>query len=325
MAIDLAITLAAIAARAVVAQLVRGDDLGRDGWAGVAGDVAGALVTSSGRWDRGPQPGLPVLSRKLDDVPAREFDEHMAAGRRHARDLADEWRTDRDRLGMIRDARHEFVRAFGIAEHMSDPYRQAVAEVAIAGCWLWVPSLPDVRKALDAAQTALCHPSTLGRPGIAAARAEVVRLGQLLTERPAPPAVTATRVDRPTTRLAYGRWVDAEGIELRLRLLDREEPEEITTSSGLVIPNSAFESGFPVRKLAGRAGELVPLDVHNGTAEWISVAISFDAVVVRRPLNNTLPAENRVAPGNDEVITLTRPAPRTAVPAAGNAVLFPLP
>ena len=76
----------------------------------------------------------------------------MTAGCRHLQDLPASWRTNQDRRDLIRDARGEFVRASAIAGNMGDTQRQAAAEVAIAGCWLWVPSMQDFTNTLDKAR-----------------------------------------------------------------------------------------------------------------------------------------------------------------------------
>jgi len=337
MAIELAIALAAIAARTVVAQLIRGDGMDSDGWASVAADVAGALVTAPVRQDRGlgQLPAIDRIGRQLDGVPRREFEEHMAAGRRYVRDLPDTWRTQQDRLRLTRDARHEFVRAFGIAERMNDPYRQALAEVAIAGCWLWVPSLPDARKAMGAARRILEPEIVRGGSSATAAYSDVLALCRAYGEQHDPVvAPSDAGTDRPvplSAQLTYDGWVGCAGIEVQLgsTLPGGDEIDASTTvvgESGLVIPAIAL---YRFYTLEGRPGELIPLEVRNTRSEWISVSLTYAAVVVRLPDGNTLPAENRVAPGAVSEMTLTRPSPpvaRATIPRSSDAaVTFLLP
>jgi len=340
MAIELAIALAAIAARTVVAQLVRGGAMDNDGWASVAPDVAGALVTTSVRQDRGSGQ-LDRIRRQLDGVPRGEFEEHMAAGRRYVRDLPDTWRTQQDRLQLTRDARHEFVRAFGIAERLNDPYRQALAEVAIAGCWLWVPSLPDARKAMGAARRTLEQETVRGGSFATAAYSDVLALCVAYGEHHDPVvAPSDAGTNRPVPLIAQlnyddgdGGWVSCAGIEVRfgstLAGFEKIDPGATVTSggeSGLVIPAISLYSFYT---LEGRPGELIPLEVRNTRSEWISVSLTYDAVVVQLPEGNTLPAENRVAPGAVSEMTLTRPSPpmaRAPIPRSSHAaVTFLLP
>jgi hypothetical protein len=165
MAIELAVALTAIATKTIVAQLIQGAPPSQGGWGDVAGQVAQTLVNSAARQESGIQRlGQQVnqlsrqvnqLSRQVNEIPIREFGQHMAAGCRYLRDLPPAWRTDQDRRDLIHDARQEFVTAGAIAKQSNDLRRQALAEVAIAGCWLWVPSIGDVRNAAGLARRLL--------------------------------------------------------------------------------------------------------------------------------------------------------------------------
>lgn len=162
MPILLAAYLAEFATRALVLKLMEGKRVDPNAWAVLAGQVAGTIVTASSRQDSeltelgrkvdALDQKVDALGRKLDAIPAREFSQHMTAGCRHLQDLPASWRTKQDRRDLIRDARGEFVRASAIAGNMGDTQRQAAAEVAIAGCWLWVPSMQDFTNTLDKAR-----------------------------------------------------------------------------------------------------------------------------------------------------------------------------
>jgi hypothetical protein len=185
-AIDLAVALAAIAARTLVAELIRNKPLSQDSWAEVGAEVAGTLVSTAIRPSAGSlsqeyhvdrvgprfdrvgqqlehiseqvkQVGQKVdrVGERVNDLQARDFDRFMRAGSRYLRDLPVDWRTDQDRRELIRDARRSFVDAVAVAEQMQDAERQALAEVAIAGCWLWVPSIDDVRNTIGHARRIL--------------------------------------------------------------------------------------------------------------------------------------------------------------------------
>ncbi|WP_033281957.1 hypothetical protein [Streptomyces sp. NRRL F-525] len=234
MAMELAIALGALVARTAVAQLVAGQAMDNAVWAGAASQVVDVLVSTATRQESGFQQlgqGFDVLGRKIDavgkqvgDIPGREFEEYMAAGRRYVRDLPDTWRSARDRRGLIQDARREFVHAYGIAEHMRSPHRQALADVAIAGCWLWVPSLPDVRKTIGAArqilETELLRGSTLPTKSYA----DVLYLCRSYGEQPRTagkpvlhaPGQAPTPLARLAVRAPYGSWVACAGIEVRI-------------------------------------------------------------------------------------------------------------
>ncbi|MFD1940027.1 hypothetical protein ACFSKW_52080 [Nonomuraea mangrovi] len=154
---DLAVALLALAASTVVRALVQGAWLSEQDWAGAAAGVANALITHAGQSktpDHGPR--LARIEGRIAAIPDRiydrRYDQHIAAGRRFLQDLPMNWRTTQERADIIRDARAEFVRASAIASESGAVHKAVVAEVAIAGCWLWVPSLPDVQRTLNAAR-----------------------------------------------------------------------------------------------------------------------------------------------------------------------------
>ena len=106
MAVQLAVALSGIAAQAIVTQFVQGSSFDRKGWANVAGQIVKAMIDTS----RAQEFTLQQLGGgTLDDIPRREYDERMAAGRRYLREVTPQWRTARDRRDMIRDARGEFA------------------------------------------------------------------------------------------------------------------------------------------------------------------------------------------------------------------------
>lgn len=330
MALDLAIALAVIATRAVVAQLVRGVAPDTGDWAVVASDIAGAVVA-------GAASAPPQRVTQGHASAVREFDLYMASGRRYVRDLPDTWRTERDRLEMTRDARHEFVRAYSIAEQMNDTYRQAEAEVAIAGCWLWVPSLDDARKAMTSARQLLSGAKIFGSPRATQAYEDVVKLcqayGAAPAGRPIAPLISQTRPTLapqapPTVKLEYGAWTQSGSVAIRFHTLripqaEYDAPEE-TTASGLVIPDTAKEKVW-FNELYGYAGETVPLIVKNSRIEWISLMLTYEAIGVVLPsAKNTLPTEHRVAPGSQAEIFLERPERGTQFSRSA-AIVFTLP
>jgi hypothetical protein len=158
MSIELAVALGAIATKTIVAELIKGAPMARGDWADVAGQVIDAVINSGAQEESGIQrlgQKIEQVSQQVNEIPLREFDQHMAAGRRYLRDLPVAWRKKQDRRDLIHDARAEFVRAVAIAELRNDLRRQALAEVAIAGCWLWVPSINDVKMAAGQARRLL--------------------------------------------------------------------------------------------------------------------------------------------------------------------------
>ncbi|MFI6053908.1 hypothetical protein ACIBCO_27935 [Streptomyces violascens] len=238
MAIELAVALGVLAARTAVAQLIQGQSMDNAAWAGVATQVVDVLVSTSTRQESGFQQlgqkfdalgqRIDLVGQQVRDIPGREFEEYMAAGRRYVRDLPDVWRSARDRRELIRDARREFVHAFGIAEHMKSPERQAVADVAIAGCWLWVPSLPDVKKTIGAARQILEKEMLYGTTLPTKSYADVLYLCQRYGEQPATagkPIPPATPGRAPTdgallaVHVTYGHPVLCAGVEIRVEEL----------------------------------------------------------------------------------------------------------
>jgi hypothetical protein len=327
LALDLAVALAAIALRAVVVQFVRGEILDTDGWSDVAGDVAGAVVANAGS----ATPARTGIARVApNNAAVREFD--MTSGRRYVRDLPDSWRTERDRLELTRDARQQFVHASSVAEHMQDPYRQAQAEIAIAGCWLWVPSLDDTRKTMREARTLLARARFSGGPVVEQAYQEVARLCRAF-EPPASsaevgPAVSPARVaaSAPSTNLGYDHWAEVGSVAVRFHRRSvrqaEDDGEEEVTPSGIVIPAQPRWRLFTLR---GHAGEDIPLVVRNHRSEWIAMMIVHDAVGVVLPsAQNTLQVDHRVAPGAEAEIFLKRPGRDTRYPHQP-ALMFALP
>lgn len=186
MAVDLAVALVALTAAPAMMQLVRGEVPTGDDWAGVAGGIANALLTQTSDQST----ALARIEQQVGALPAREYQQYMAAGRRFLHDLPVSWRKKTDRADIIRDARGEFVRASAVAQQMGDAYRTALAEVAIAGCWLWVPSLPDAQRTLGEARKIL-EEAVLNEagPGMVRAYIDVLRLCQAYGEEP--PALRA--------------------------------------------------------------------------------------------------------------------------------------
>ncbi|RCG33000.1 hypothetical protein DQ384_00660 [Sphaerisporangium album] len=356
MAIELAIALGVIVARTAVAELIRGVHMSNDDWAGVAGQVVDALVTTAtGQQSGFQQMGqrldqfghqIDQLGRRIDALPAREFDNHMAAGRRYVRDFPDLWRTPQDRRELIRDARHEFVRAFGVAERMKDAHRQAVADVAIAGCWLWVPSLNDVTKTVGAARRILEKEILFGTAPLAASYKDVLSLCKALGERPASTGVPiiprSGQAPTPGARLAVpavqGHWIGCVDVEVNVEAVTSPSPPAATPPARrpgeeFGLPATMFprtrRPALPPERLLPRtpgrrplwgtaSGGTVKFHVRNNSAGWISVSLTQAAVIVELPVNNTLPGENRVGPGKTGTFALTRPSlatPGQAIPA----------
>lgn len=327
MAIELAVALAAIAAKTAVTALIQQGAWDGADWAIVAGQVIDAVVRVPNRPDAGVQRvtqrldalerQVAVVGRKVDAIPVREFDEHMAAGRRYMRDLRDQWRTAYDRHTLVERARHEFVRAYGIAENMKDASRQALADTAIAGCWLWVPSLPDVIKTIGAARLILEQELLFGATLPTSSYADVVRLCRAYGERPAwtgDPIVPNSGPPTPGARVAvraeYNRWAGCAGIDMRVNPAgDDAGQRTITTRSGLVIPDTT----------ASGSEDWVRIELHNRRADWISVSVTAGAVIVRLPERNTLPGQNRVAPGKSATLTLPRPPLSASFSPAGGS------
>jgi hypothetical protein len=286
--IELAVALSAIAAKAIVVELVRGGTFDRNGWADVAGQVVETMVATSARQES----GIRELGQKIDDIALREFDQHMTAGRRYMRDLPVEWRTARDRRDLIRDARREFVDAASIAYNRKDLIRQVTAEVAIAGCWLWVPSIKDVTSTIGPARVLLENELLFGTKPVSSPYADVVKLCRSYGEQPAHtgspvvPSLGIIPIARTGVYVRENRWARCAGVEVRADLR---------------------------QYWSSREAGAVTVDVRNTRAEWIAAELvresgtlaSRTALIVTLPTDNTLPAENRVAPGDAVTLDLT--------------------
>jgi hypothetical protein len=225
----MAAALATVAAKTVVGQLVQGTPMTRDSWAEASRQIIDALAGQSSR----QAAGFDRLSRQIGEIPVREFNEHMAAGRRHLRELPRDWRDEKDRDALIHDARIEFVRAYATAQQLADAQRKALAEVAIGGCWVCVGSLPRAQDAFRSAREVLEQRILSGAEGagqdVKADYAGVLELCKLYGERPAmtalPAAAAVQAADRrlmplvPWARIAVwavtDQWVECVGIELK--------------------------------------------------------------------------------------------------------------
>jgi hypothetical protein len=219
----MAAALATVAAKTVVGQLIQGTPMTRDSWSETSKQIIDALTRQEAGFDR--------LSRQIGEIPVREFDEHMAAGRRHLRDLPGEWRDERDRDDLIHDARIEFVHAESKAQRLADAQRQALAEVAIGGCWVWAGSLARAQNAFRTAREALEQRILAGAEqadrGVMADYTEVLKLCKRYGERPAMTAVPepymGSWVDI-AVRAVPDQWVECAGIELKTGLAQPSTP-----------------------------------------------------------------------------------------------------
>jgi hypothetical protein len=142
--------LVSLALTTTLKQLISGRQPDRDEWASTASALVGILIDHVTH----TEDSLAGIERRLDKLATSPFEEHMATGRRFLEDLRRPRSAD-DRREMIHDARSEFVRAVGAAEHLNDANRHAVAEIAIAGCWIWEQSLADAQDALRRAEEVL--------------------------------------------------------------------------------------------------------------------------------------------------------------------------
>ena len=340
MSIELAVALGAIATKTLVAELIQGGSMNRAGWANVAGEVVDTLITTSGRQEAGLQElgqKIDQVGKRIDGIAVREFEQHMAAGRRYLRDLPVEWRTERDRRDLIHDARGEFVRAVAIAELDKDLDRRVSAEVAIAGCWLWVPSLKDVKNTIGVARQVLEEELLFGATWPTASYRDVLQLCRSFGEQPSytgtpilPRNLGGWPMPTPGARIAVQarekQWVGCAGVALKI---DRQEaiianpaarlsPPPVPPTAAAVILSALRKSGeakgllrapstLPQTKPESpRSSGSITITVGNTRAEWISVSRTARAVIVRLPTKkNILPSENRIAPG--DVLTLTLP------------------
>jgi hypothetical protein len=93
------------------------------------------------------------LRIQIDRSPLREYDKHMAAGRRHLQDLMDTQEYF-DRQQTIQTAKAKFIDASAVAQVQGDLERRLLAEVAIAGCWYALESQEGLYKTLQATREA---------------------------------------------------------------------------------------------------------------------------------------------------------------------------
>jgi hypothetical protein len=140
-----------LAGKAALAKLIAGKQPSRSDLANVSTQVADILLAHTSA----EESALARMEKRLAEQPLQDYNTHLAAGHRHLRDLPREWRSPEDKRDIIRAARDEFVSAAAVARVARDPYREAFAEAAIAGCWLWVPSLPDAQKTFTDARMIL--------------------------------------------------------------------------------------------------------------------------------------------------------------------------
>jgi hypothetical protein len=302
---ELAVALSAIAARAIVVELVRGGTYDRGAWADVAGQVVETVIATTASQES----GIRQVGQKVDDIALREFDQHMAAGRRHLRDLPVEWRTEADRRDLIRDARGEFVSAAAIAERRKDLKRQVTAEVAIAGCWLWVPSLKDVTNTIGFALMLLENELLFGTGRVSSLYADVVKLARSYGAEPAhsgDPIADIRGHIRAARIGVYARdnqWVGCAGVDVRV-----DERHDWTSDVCAVT-----------------------VTIRNTRADWIAAELISPAgplvhdmaVIITLPTNDMLPGENRIAPGGIETLGLTVPPPAIPQPSrSGLAAAF---
>ncbi|UOZ03307.1 hypothetical protein [Amycolatopsis sp. WQ 127309] len=93
------------------------------------------------------------LRIQIGRIPLREYDKHMAAGRRHLQDVMDTQEYF-DRRQTIQNAKAKFIVASAVAEVKGDLERRLLAEVAIAGCWYALESQEGLYKTLKATREA---------------------------------------------------------------------------------------------------------------------------------------------------------------------------
>jgi len=334
MPIELAAALAGIATRAVVIKLLDGNRADPNAWAGIAGQIVETIVGAtsrqaselneiSGKVDAIGQE-IDAISRKVDALPAREFSQHMAAGCRQLRDLQVSSRSKRDRRDLIRDARSEFVRAAAVAGQMGDIQRQAAAEVAIAGCWLWVPSIPDVTKTMDEARLlvetdllfrtggAFCALSSSYRDTVDLCKAyrvpATLNAGSLIVPSNESPPIPGARV---AVRIVHSQLIWCAGIEL-MTYPDRAPSDLLghvlkrLRENDYATPGASTVTGVRdhVRQLRAKNSpaplgpDPVPAIVHNRSDRWIEVANSSDTVLMEILDRSPSPALGyHVAPG----------------------------
>ncbi|MGH3932651.1 MAG: hypothetical protein ACRDTF_22060 [Pseudonocardiaceae bacterium] len=178
-----ALALIAITVPTLV-QWLSGQPVTGGDWAAVTGAVANALINHTSGNNPMPDygPALQRIELALEKEASNKYQDCMTAGRRFLSDLPvqqpyypypgrqlygaqpgygvqpyypAQQPYQADPNSLIRDARSKFVDASAVAERMGDAYRMAEAEVAIAGCWLMLQSLPDMQRALSQARTIL--------------------------------------------------------------------------------------------------------------------------------------------------------------------------
>ncbi|MEV0298504.1 hypothetical protein [Nocardia sp. NPDC050710] len=216
-----AVTIALInlAATAVVKRLISGEDPSADEWAGVATAVVGALLSPASQRNE----GINAIHDDLRMMPIREYDKHMLTGRRFLQGLPTQRLSEDDRRHLIWDAHGEFIRASSIAAQQRDLLRQVEAEVCVAGSWLWVPSLPQVKSTLRQTCNALTQ-SILKGEGAAAVRAyrQVLPLCQKYGEvaadeaLPLDPSAASTIPAALVIETERWKWTRCLGIDMRI-------------------------------------------------------------------------------------------------------------
>jgi hypothetical protein len=315
--VHLAIALGRIAGQATVTKFVQGAPFDRKDWANVAGQIAEALIGTSLAQEstfQGLGEQIDRIGGKIDQIPLREYAQHMAAGRRYLREVTPQWRTELDRRDMIRDARGEFVRAAAIAEVGNDLVRQVAAELAVAGCWLWVPSLDDVKNTITNARTLFEQEILFGAECEALHRGEIVRPH---TDSGTCYYLTAAYADVVALARGYGEQPPNTGDALQGLETDHFHGARLTVRA---VPHSFVACAGVQLKLDARAPGAIPgaiePDIRSGVAdgvtvtvsntrnEWIAVRRIPGAVIVTLPTNGTLPGENRVAPHSQTTVSL---------------------
>lgn len=361
MAVELAVALTALATKTIVTQLIQGAPLSQGGWADVAGQVAETLVNSAARQESGIQrlgqqigqlsQQVNQLSQQVNEIPIREFGQHMAAGCRYLRDLPPAWRTDQDRRDLIHDARQEFVTAGSIAKQSNDLRRQALAEVAIAGCWLWVPSIGDVRNAARLARQLLQAEILYGTysPPVAFASVralpsagavspvddyiDVVKFCKAYGERSAYAAIPLRSWpgERLAVSAATDRWVECADIWVHVT---REQPPASATPPAATATPAAtpttqsalarawaqrFGTGPAAMPAPSHPPEVLKVTVSNKRAAQVNVFLSQKAARVNIANAASAQSWSSLAPGEAKLWRIT--VPSAARPLPGNSSL----
>jgi len=333
-AIELAVALGAIATKALVSDFIRGTHVTRDTWAQVATEVVDIMTANySQQASSQRQLGQRIdqlsgqiqqIGGQIEAMPVGEFDHYMEAGRRYMLDLPVRWRTDTDRRELIRGARHEFVNAVASARLMKDAQREALAEVAIAGCWLWVPSLEDVKNTIGRAREILEHEVLFGQSTPTAAYADVLALAKSYGERSrrtAMPVVPKWGLANVGARLAVsavtGQWVECAGVELKLGAIRRSstiprlqrDPFDQQTATLLPGWRRSFRPASPVASI-----ETVEFTVRNKRADDIYASLGVRAILVHLTSRGFLRDVTGILPGATSSLRLTPVGPRPDEP-----------